>query len=120
MQSAKLIPTGISATSALAICGDVATAITAAGTTQATATALAAAKNYVSTTAASTGVLLPQGNGGDIVFVYNGGANTLAVYPPVGSQINNLAANTAVSVATLKSAYFEYASATQLASLLSA
>lgn len=119
-QAAKLATSGLSAVAALAINGDVATGITAAGTTQATAAALPAANNFIGTAAASTGVILPPGTAGDEVFVYNGGASTVAIYPPVGGAINNLAANTAVTVATLKSAYFVYSSGLNSASLLSA
>lgn len=112
MQSFKLVPTGISATAALAITGDVATGLTAAGSTAATALALAATNNFVSTTGASTGVILPVGSPGDKVYVYNGGANSLTVYPPTGATINNAASSFAV--ATTRSAIFVYASATQL------
>lgn len=39
-------------------------------------------------------------NAGDWVVIFNGGANALAVYPPVGGVINALAANAAYSVGT--------------------
>jgi hypothetical protein len=120
MQGSKLVGSGTPAGTAAAITGDVSTGLTATGAAQATAWPLAATNNFVSTTAASTGVLLPFGNAGDKVYVYNGGANALAVYPPVGAQINNTAANGAFSVATLRSACFVYASATQLMAIYGA
>ncbi len=103
-----------------AVVGDTATALTATGNSQATALSLPAVNNFVSTAAASTGVILPVGSAGDVVFVYNGGANSLTVYPPVGGTINNLSANTGLALATLKSGYYVYSSPTSVASLLSA
>lgn len=63
-------------------------AITAAGTTQATATQLQAGIRLleVDTTAASTGVNLPQALPGTIVSLYNNGASTLTVYPTVSNN----------------------------------
>lgn len=119
-QIAKLATAGISAVAAQAINGDAATGITAAGTTQATATPLPAANNFIGTAAASSGVILPPGNLGDEIFVFNGGANTLAVYPPVGAAINGGATNAAASIATLKTGYFIYGSATLVGAILSA
>lgn len=116
----RIATSGVPAVAARAIVGDVATGLTAAGSTQATALALAAANNFVSTAAASTGVILPPGNVGDAVFVFNGGANSLTVYPPVGGTINNLSANTGLAVATLKSGLYVYSGALTVASLLSA
>lgn len=116
----KLATSGLSAVASLSINGDVAVGLVAAGSTQATAASLPAANNFVATTAASTGVILPPSNGGDEVFVFNGGANALLVYPPVGGGINGGSTNAAVSVPTLKAIYFVVASATQIGALLSA
>ncbi len=62
--------------------------ITAAGTTQATATALAGQKQLISvdTVAASTGVNLPSCFAGTLIMLYNNGANTLTVYPAVANN----------------------------------
>lgn len=119
-QLSQLSTSGLSAVAATAVNGTTVTSVTAAGTTQATATPLAATNNFIGTAAASSGVILPFGNAGDTVFVYNGGANAVTVYPPLGGTINNLSANTGLSVATLKSANFVYADADSVASLLSA
>lgn len=83
---------------------------TATGTTQADAYALTACSTEFTTTASGTGARLPASGlnvtTGDILAVYNQGANTLLVYPPVGFKIGLAATNAAVSVTTGKSALF--------------
>jgi hypothetical protein len=78
----------------------VATGLSGAGTTQSTATALAADINMFSTVAANSGATLPAMNPGDVLTVFNGGANSLKLYPPTGGQINALGANAAYAIAT--------------------
>lgn len=78
--------------------GNAVGSLVAAGTTQADALALSSAVNRVTTVAAGAGVRLPLAQPGDEVLVYNGGANTLIVYPPVGGSINGLSTNTGVSL----------------------
>lgn len=107
----------IDAVATLAIQGSVATALTATGSTAGTALVLGAAKNFVATTAASTGVMLPTGGAGDEVFVFNRGANSLTVYPPTGATVNN---TTSFAVAAGKGAVFYYSSATAIEPVLSA
>jgi hypothetical protein len=83
--------------------------------------ALGAAVNAISTAAASTGVILPAyAAPGDSIMVYNGGANSVTVYPPVGGTINNLSANTGLALATLKSGVYTCIGALAWASTLSA
>lgn len=91
---------GLSAGSAKAINGDVNSTISAAGTTQATATALTAGINVVTTAAASSGVRLGNSEIGDQYEILNLGANAVMVYPPTSGQINNLSANTGFTLAT--------------------
>lgn len=69
-------------------------AVSAAGTTQATATPMTGALNTVSTVAAGTGVNLPASAAGLLVTVTNAGANPLLVYPAQGASdtINGVAA----------------------------
>lgn len=119
-QAAKMATSGLSASAAQAISGDAVLGLTAAGNSQATALAVNAGVVQVTTTAASTGIILPAGTTGDRIKVYNAGASTLSVYPPVGAAINSGAANAAFSVATTKSADFDYASPTVLLANLSA
>lgn len=78
----------------------IATGISAAGTTQGTATVLTKSFNEVTTVAASSGVALPSPEAGEIVVVANQGANALSVYPASGHSINSLSANAAQSLAT--------------------
>lgn len=78
----------------------IAIGISAAGSTQGTATALTKTLNVVSTVAASQGVKLPSPEAGEFVLVANQGANALSVYPDTGHSINNLSANVALSVST--------------------
>ncbi len=101
----------------------VATTLTAAGTTQATGLALTADVNMIGTAAASTGVVLPAISGaGDQVFVYNGGANAVKVYPAVtGSPtINLIAGATGVSVPAAKGVLCVAVSATAWVAVISA
>lgn len=98
-----------------------ASALTAAGSTQATALPLSSDVNLIGTTAASTGVLLPPVSGpGDTVFVLNGGASALLVYPAGTGKVNALAASAGFSLPTLKSALFVAVNATDWVTLLSA
>jgi len=76
----------------------VATGLTAAGTNQATALALTADINFVSTVAANTGVVIPGAAAGKTVIVINRGANALLVYPSTGHNFDTLAANASISV----------------------
>lgn len=101
---------GMAPALAQAINGVGAASLTATGSTQADAYAMTTCSNEFTTVAASTGARLPIVGApvsvGDIVAVYNKGANTLTVYPPVGGAIMLSAANAGVSVASGKSALF--------------
>jgi len=117
----KLMGLGTAAALAAQIAGDITAGITAAGSTQATATPIYSDVNVISTAAASTGVLLPNNrSAGDTVEVTNLGANALSVYPPTGGNIGTGAANAAFSVPVSKSAIFRQVSATQWTQTLSA
>jgi hypothetical protein len=112
---------GFSAGAADAINGQIKASISAAGTTISDATALTASTNLLSTVASGAGVLLPNGEIGDSVEIYNGGANTCKVYPPTSLQaINQLSVGTAVSLATVTAATFRKVSTTQWIVFLSA
>jgi hypothetical protein len=95
----RLVAAGLSATAAAAIQGTVANGLVATGTTQATAFPLGADNNDFATVAAGTGAILPAMNPGDDITVYNGGANPLLIYPPVGGQIKGLGTNAGYSLA---------------------
>lgn len=77
----------------------IAISISAAGSTQGTATELTKSFNEVTSVAAGQGVVLPAPEAGEIVLVANQGANSLSIYPASGHSINNLSANAAQSLA---------------------
>ena len=69
-------------------------AVVAAGSTQATATALTRPINNITTVPASSGVILPVATPGMRVMVRNGTSSTiLRVYPNSGAQLNTLGTN---------------------------
>lgn len=70
------------------------TAISAAGTSQATATALTAQINIVTTVSAGQGVVLADRD----AVVMNRGTVDLLVYPPTGAQIEAYGTNAAVAL----------------------
>lgn len=91
----------------------VSTALTAEGTTQADALALASEWNVISSTPANSGARLNAfGIGLDSTVINNGGA-ALKVYPPIGSQIDALGTNAPYSLADTKIQVFYQVSDTQ-------
>lgn len=111
---------GLSAGQAKAINGSIASALTAAGTTQGTAYAINAGTAVFSTVAASSGAILPSCEISDEVYVYNGGANNLTVYPDSGSQINGVSANGGVTCPTNTAMFFKRITSTRWIAMLSA
>lgn len=99
----------------------VATALTAAGTTQGTALLIQADANFVSTVASGSGVVLYNGVIGDNCYIYNdAGANSLTVYPPVNGKINGLATNAGFLLAANSAVFVAKITATRWFALLSA
>lgn len=85
---------GLSALATQGILGSQNLTVSAAGATQATATALAAAVNIVTTcTLTANGVILPVNQPPDTIVVANASANTLYVYPPVGGALGGATVN---------------------------
>jgi hypothetical protein len=80
--------------------GGVTAAITAAGTTQATATEITTASNNVTVVAVgANGVRLPTAQPGVQILIRNSDASdALNIYPASGAQINALGANVAFSL----------------------
>lgn len=75
--------------------------LTALGSSQATAFPLLNLANHEFTTvASSTGAVLPTAKLADSVTVWNGGSNTLFVYPPLGGTVNGGSTNAAYSLTT--------------------
>lgn len=83
---------------------DPSAALTATGSVQGDALALAGDYLVFGTVAASTGAILPASSGQFIVV--NAGANALKIYPPVGLAINGGTVNVAFSVTNGKTALF--------------
>lgn len=94
--------------------------LSAAGTTQGTATVITKQTNEFTTVGAGQGAKLPSPEQGEFIFVANAGANALLVYPDTGHSINALAANAAFSLAAGKNALFWAATASKWYALLSA
>ncbi len=112
---------GWSAGNAKAVNGAVATALTAAGTTISDALDLNADTNVIGTAASGTGVQLPSAEIGDSCEVYNGGANTVVVYPDAAAnQINAITAGSGFSLATNTACFCRKISATRWIAFLSA
>jgi len=117
----KAFGAGLPGPLALAICKDTATSVSAAGTTQGTATELTAADNELTTVAAGAGVVLSANlAAGDLQSVFNAGANAVKVYPPVGMRINALATNAHMLLATNTGCLFKCVSTTRVFGVLSA
>ena len=121
MLSHKVFGAGIPGLAVQALCQDVTIGISAAGTVQGDATALTSSVNVVSTVAAGSGVVLYSASVPvDSQKIYNAGANQLNVYPPTGFNINSLAANTAISLATNSAIELTCVSTTRFIAILSA
>ena len=119
MLAYKLLGSGLNALTVEAM-RDVATGLTATGSTQGGAYECTSAKNGFTTVAAGTGAVLDSdAAAGDSQLVYNGGANELRVYPPSGAAINNLAANAAVLLAVATACEFHCLSTTLWTAILS-
>lgn len=80
---------------------------TATGTTQSDAYALTRPVTQFTTVASGTGALLPNATGKGDYVVTNGGAETLAVYPASGENINGATADLPLNIPTLKTAFLK-------------
>jgi hypothetical protein len=82
--------------------------VSAAGTNQTTASAIFTTVTTVTGADTSVGgLLLPQTNGGHLLYVYNFGANSINVYPQVGGRISGYAVNAPYVMAIKNSAIFQ-------------
>lgn len=96
----ELMATGMPAGQAAKLGFDPITAYTSAGTTQATATALAANAANVTTTAVNSGVIVKRMSETNVI--YNAGPQVLTVYPDIGGTILGLAKNAGLQIAATK------------------
>lgn len=80
----------------------------ATGTNKATSLALTSVDSYIATVSSGTGVSLIPCDQGDDMSVFNGGANALLVYTPIGisDTITNLSANAGFTVSSMKGCWF--------------
>ncbi len=92
--------------------GGVALGVAAAGNSQGTATVLSAQYNELTTVNAATGVVIPA-TIGLTTYIFQRGANTLAVYPPSGGQIDAAGLNASVSLLSGATGRYTMVSATQ-------
>ena len=121
----KMMGGGVSAGMAKAICGDYG-AITAAGSSQATATAVNVGNSVVASADGTKGVTLPAvASPGESVTLFNNSGSTCPVYPPVGAAIAVAGtglgtANSAFSQLTYKTTTYICFSATQWVAITSA
>lgn len=109
---------GNSGLSTTSICGDGATGLVAVGSTIADALQLSAVWNTITTSSASTGVILPPTEVGAMIGIRNDSGQTVTIYPKAGSTIN--AAASTLTVATAKTVILFATSATTWASVLTA
>ncbi len=116
----KLFQAGFDTLALAAVVLDVGTAISAAGTTQTTATQLTNSVNDIGTVAAGAGVVLWTGTAGDSQIVYNRGANAVSVYPPNGARINSLPINSPHVLAPSTACEYWFSSTTTVIGILSA
>ncbi len=117
----KAFGAGLTIPLAAAICKDTQSSVSAAGTTQGTATELTAADSEVTTVASGSGCILASaGAAGDTQFVFNAGANALKVYPPSGMQINALSTNAAMTLGVNTGCIFKFISTTRVFGVMSA
>jgi len=119
----QMMAMGMAAGAASAVSGGTpATALSAAGTTLATATDLTSPGNLVSTAASLSGVQLPAWDVGDSVFVYNDATgNSFYVYPDsTSNKINQLAAASGVLLANNTGMMFQKVSSTRWLVVMSA
>ena len=114
------VPTGV-ADVMVGGTGSSSTVLTAAGTSQGTATLIAGGSVYVSIVSSSgKGVQLPSCDPNSSVDLYNGGASVLGVYGQTGEALAGGSANAVFYVGTKKSARFVKYSSTQWGVNLSA
>jgi hypothetical protein len=114
----RVLAAGNSPLSTVSISGDGATGLVATGTTIADALQLSAVWNTITTSSASTGVILPPTEAGAVVGIRNDSGQTITVYPKDGSTIN--AGASTLSVATAKTVLLFAPSSTTWASILTA
>lgn len=109
MFARDVLVSGMGAVAAQAILGSCSPTVTAAGTTQATATALSSVNNFVTAGSEGNGVLLPDfRDQSDAMLVCNSLTVSIYVYPPVADKINGSAVNIPYMIPANRAAEFTY------------
>jgi hypothetical protein len=114
----RVLASGNSPLATIAISGDGATGLVATGSSITDALQLSAVWNTITTSSASTGVILPPTEVGATVGIRNDSGQTITVYPKSGSTVN--AAASSVTLATAKTMILFATSATTWASVTGA
>ena len=114
----RILSAGNSPLATVSIAGDGAVGLVAVGSTIADALQLSAVWNTITTSSASTGVILPPTEAGAMIGIRNDSGNTITIYPKSGSTIN--AGASTLTVATAKTVILFATSATTWASVLTA
>jgi hypothetical protein len=115
----RIMGAGNSPLTAEVICGNGAVGLVATGSTAADALQLNVSNNTITTSAASTGVKLPQTETGAEMIIFNNSGQTITVYPySTASTMNNGAAS--VSLANGKTMLVKATSATTWVTLTGA
>jgi hypothetical protein len=115
----RIMGAGNSPLTAEVICGNGAVGLVATGSTAADALQLNVSNNTITTSAASTGVKLPQTETGAEMIIFNNSGQTITVYPySTASTMNNGAAS--VTLANSKTMLVKATSATTWVTLTGA
>ncbi len=102
----ELMASGMPAAQAVQLGQDVATAVTASGTTKTDALLLSGDAVFFGTVSSGKAARLPAAGGAPHIAIYNGGANALVVFTTGTDTINALSAAASFSVTNAKSAVF--------------
>jgi hypothetical protein len=114
----RILSAGNSPLATVSIAGDGAVGLVAVGSTIADALQLSAVWNTITTSSASTGVILPPTEAGAMIGIRNDSGQTITIYPKSGSTIN--AGASTLTLATAKTMILFATSATTWASVLTA
>ena len=109
-RAAFIVASGLSVRQTHAVLGNISSAVSAAGTTQGTATQLTADVNLVTTATEGQGVILPAMTLGDVIWVANGTSGGSAadfyVYPVSGGKLNGQTVDVGLLLPPAKAAVF--------------
>lgn len=114
----QVLASGNTPMATIAISGSGATGLVAVGSSITDALQLSAVWNTLTTSSASTGVILPPTEAGAVIGLRNDSGQTVTIYPKAGSTIN--AGSSTVTVATAKTVLLFATSATTWAMILTA